>query len=141
MKKTILFAMALLWAYATTFAQSKTPSAVRTAFNQKFPDATKIKWDKENAQEYEAEFKWKGVNYIANFTENGNWLETESPISFNQLPDKVQKAYNMAHKGAPVKAVAKIETVKNATKYEVEFKQSGKTVELFYTNDGTEVKE
>ena len=133
--------MALVCAYATSFAQSKTPTAVTTAFNQKFPNVTKVKWDKENAHEYEASFEWKGEKLSANFSDIGEWLETESPISFNLLPDKVQSAFNSAHKGATVKAVAKIETSKGTTKFEVEFKQGVKTVELFYTTDGTEIKE
>ena len=141
MKKIIFVAMVLVCAYATSFAQSKTPTAVTTAFNQKFPNATKVKWDKENAHEYEASFEWKGEKLSANFSDNGEWLETESPISFNLLPEKVQSAFNSAHKGALVKAVAKIETSKGITKFEVEFKQGVKTIELFYTIDGTEIKE
>lgn len=133
--------MALVCAYATSFAQSKTPTAVTTAFNQKFPYATKVKWGKENAYEYEASFEWKGEKLSANFSDTGEWLETESPIAFNQLPEKVQSAFNVAHKGATVKAVAKIETSKGITKFEVEFKQGVKTVELFYTADGKEIKE
>jgi len=133
--------MALVCAYATSFAQGKTLTAVTTAFNQKFPNATKVKWDKENAHEYEASFEWKGEKLSANFSDTGEWLETESPISFNQLPEKVQTAFNSAHKGATIKAVAKIETSKGITKFEVEFKQSVKTVELFYTTDGREIKE
>jgi len=141
MKKIIFFAMALVCAYATSFAQSKTPMAVTTAFNQKFPNATKVKWDKENAHEYEASFDWKGEKLSANYSDKGEWLETESPISFNLLPEKVQATFNSAHKGATIKGVAKIETSKGITKFEVEFKQGVKTVELFYTADGTEVKE
>lgn len=141
MKKIIFVAIALVCAYATSFAQGKTPTAVTTAFNQKFPNATKVKWDKENAHEYEASFEWKGEKLSANFSDTGEWLETESPITFNQLPEKVKTAFNDAHKGATIKAVAKIETSKGTTKFEVEFKQSVKTVELFYTTDGTEIKE
>lgn len=140
MKKIIFVATVIICAIATSFAQSKTPTAVTTAFNQKFSNATKVKWDKENAHEYEAGFEWKGAKYSANFSDTGEWLETESPITFNQLPEKVQTVFNGSHKGATVKAVAKIETSKGITKYEVEIKQGVKTVELFYTTDGTETK-
>ena len=63
MKKIIFAAMVLLCTYSTSFAQSKTPTAANTAFNQKFPNATKVKWDKESSNNYEAEFEWKGVKY------------------------------------------------------------------------------
>lgn len=140
MKKIIFVATVIICSIATSFAQSKTPTAVTTAFNQKFSNATKVKWDKENAHEYEAGFEWKGAKYSANFSDTGEWLETESPTTFKQLPEKVQTAFNASHKGAKVIAVAKIETSKGTTKYEVEFKQGVKTVELFYTADGIETK-
>lgn len=136
----ILGALVLICAYVTSFAQSKTPSAVVTAFNLKFPNAVKIKWDKENAHEYEASFDMNGEKYSANFNDKGEWLETESPISFNQLPEKVLNTFNTTHKGAIIKTVAKIETAKGLIKYEVEFKNGAKTMELFYTADGTEIK-
>ncbi len=141
MKKIIIVAMALICAYAISFAQIKTPAAVTTAFDKKFPNATNVKWDKENAREYEAEFEWEGVKYSANFSNSGQWLETESPLMFDQLPDKVQKAFNAKHKGTKVKDVSKLEMSKGITKYEVEIMQGSKTIELFYTTDGTATKE
>lgn len=141
MKKIIFVVMAIVFAYTTSFAQSKTPSAVTTAFSQKFPNATNVKWDKENAHEYEASFEWKGEKHSANFSDTGEWLETECISAFNLLPDKVQTTFNASHKGATIKAVAKIETSKGVIKYEVEIKQGIKTVELFYTADGIETKE
>jgi hypothetical protein len=141
MKKIIFAAIVLLCTYSTSFAQSKTPTAAKTAFNQKFPNASKVKWDKESSNNYEAEFEWKGVKYSANFNEKGEWLETESLFSFNQLPEKVQTAFASTHKGKTPKAVSKIETSKQGTIYELEITKGIKTVELFYKSDGSETKE
>lgn len=140
MKKIIFVAVAFICAYATSFAQSKTPNAVTITFNQKFPNASNVKWDKENAHEYEASFVWKGEKHSANFNDTGEWLETESPITFNQLPEKVQTAFNASHKVTTIKAVAKIETSKGQTQYEVEIKQGLKTVEFFYEANGSVIK-
>ncbi len=139
MTKSILTVVSFLLLSTLTFA-GNAPTAVQKAFEQKFPDATSVKWDKENAHEYEASFEWKGEKHSANFSDSGEWLETESASSFNQLPDKVQTAFNTSHKGAIVKAVATIQTSKGITKYEVEFKRGVKTVELFYSADGNETK-
>lgn len=117
------------------------PAAVQKAFEQKFPNTSKLKWDKENAHEYEASFEWNGKNCSANFSDSGEWLETESQITFSDLPDKVQKAYTISHKEAKIKAVAKIETSKGITKYEVKIKQGIKIVELLCAEDGTILKE
>lgn len=141
MKKIVFVVVVLLSAIATGFAQGKIPTAVSTAFNQKFANASHVSWDKENAHEYEASFQLKGVSYSANFSDSGEWLETESPITFDQLPEKVRLAFNASHKGATVKAVAKIETSEGNTKYEVEILQGLKRVELFYDAAGNEVSE
>ena len=141
MKKIILTFLAFVCAFATGFTQCKTPGTVTAAFNQKFPNAKSVKWDKENAHEYEASFELESAKYSANFSDNGDWLETESPISFDQLPEKVQKAFNASHKSTVIKAVSKIETAKGITKYELEIKEGKKTVELFYLADGASTKE
>ncbi len=140
MKKIFFVAMALLCTYATNCTAGKPPSAVIAAFNQKFPNATNVKWEKENRHEYEAEFTWQNKNLSANFNDTGAWLETESPISFSLLPEKVRSAFNVSHPGATLKAVAQIEYSDGSIKYEVELKKGAKTIELFYNENGAEVK-
>lgn len=141
MKNLLFVALTILCSYATSFAQSKAPKAVETAFNAKFPNATKVKWDKENATEYEANFVLNNLKHSANYSISGEWLETESLTTFDKIPTEVQKAFNTAHKGAKVKAVAKIENAKNETLYEIEVKKGLKAVEYFYNADGTIHKE
>jgi len=140
MRKNILLIIALLLVYSVGFASVKAPVEVTKAFNQKFPNATSVKWVKENEHEYEANFKWNGVKYAANYSDKGEWLETETTIEFNKLPEKVQQAFNTAHKTEKIKAVAKIENSKGEIKYEIELKKGKKTIELFYTADGKEIK-
>jgi hypothetical protein len=140
MNKIILTALVLLCAAVSSFAQSKTPQAVLEAFNKKFPNATKVKWEKENAKEFEASFNLKGVDYSANYSDTGEWMETESTIDFNDLPNSVKATFNASHPNTKVKEVAKIETSKGQTQFEVEIKQGMKTVEFLYNSDGTEIK-
>jgi hypothetical protein len=140
-KKTLFVVMALIYGYATGFAQSKTPDAVTKAFKAKFPTATAVNWDKEGANEYEASFMLKEEKYSASFDKTGDWLETESPFKWEQLPDKVQNAFDASHKGATIKMVAKIESAKGGIKYEIEVKQGAKTLELFYYENGTKASE
>ncbi|MEY4925856.1 MAG: hypothetical protein RI894_292 [Bacteroidota bacterium] len=137
MKQTIFNSIAIFAVLSTASAQTKAPAAVATAFNAKFAEAKNIKWEKENAHEYEAAFQLNGIKCAANFTEKGEWLETESPITFAELPDAVQKAFTVAHKKAKIKVVEKIEMATGVTHYEVEMK-GGK--EVLYNADGTLVK-
>ena len=136
--KILFFAFCVLLIASCTNAGT-TPEAVRKSFEQKFPNATNVKWVKENKHEYEANFEWNGVKHSANFLDSGEWLETESPIDFNDLPEMVQTSFNSNHKDAERKAVAKIETSKNMTKFEVEIKKGVKTVEYFYDQNGNKL--
>jgi hypothetical protein len=138
MKKYFFVAMALVCAYATCFAQSKIPTAVITAFQQKFPNAAQIKWEKENDHIYEAAFEYMSEHLSSNFSEAGAWLETERPLFFNQLPENVQQAFRDAHKGAILKEVAKIERADGSFLFEVEFKKGLKSIEVLYTPEGKE---
>ena len=140
MKKILFIAMLLAFTDALVAAQGKAPSAVTIAFNQKFPEAKNVHWDKENAHEYEASFVWNASKYSANFSDSGEWLETESAITFNQLPEKVQAAFKAVNKASTIKAVAKIETLKGKIKYEIEIKKGIKTTEFFYDSDGVVLK-
>ena len=66
------------------------PANIKTAFSQKFPDATNVKWDNENEKEWEAEFKMDGNEYSANFDINATWMETEYEISETEIPGTVK---------------------------------------------------
>jgi hypothetical protein len=140
MKKMILVVVSLLCALATGYAQSKTPVAVMVAFNQKFPDAKKVRWEKELSAKYEADFKWNSQAYSASFDVNGEWLQTETHLSFNQLPEKVQAVFKSANKGAKVREVTKIETSDGTIKYEVEVMNGFKGKDIIYSEDGTVLK-
>jgi hypothetical protein len=140
MKKIIFVVLAMVFVYATSPAQGKVPKSVETAFNVKFPKAIKVKWEKENKHEYEANFMQNGLNYSANFSDLGEWFETESLITFDELPLKIQTVFNSNHKEEKIKAVAKIETSKGDTQYEIEIKKGLKTVEYIYNSIGELIK-
>ena len=89
---TILMAVVIIvLSQACAHTNSQVPAKVKAAFNQKFPDAKKVKWDKENANEWEAEFKMNGKEYSANFTSNGTWKETEYEIKKSDIPAAVKQ--------------------------------------------------
>ncbi len=138
-KKSILIVIALILMSVGAYAQT-IPAAVTQAFNSKFPSAANVKWDKENKNDYEASFDMNGITYSANFTATGDWLETETGTSFDQLPQTVQDAFRKGHKTNKVKAAAIIETSQGVTKYEVEYKNGKKTSEFLYDDKGNVVK-
>lgn len=136
MKNILFVAFFICNIFTTTNAQTKVPKVVNDAFTKKFPTATNVKWEKESKTEFEANFTENKTKKSVNYSEKGDWLETESAITFEQLPAKVQKSFIDATKNAKVKAVAKIETSTGETNYEIEVKKVIGTVEYFYNSEG-----
>ena len=71
---------------------NKIPTSVASAFNLKCPNATQIRWEKEDAKVWEAEFTSEGNKISANFADDGTWLETEREIVVADLPMAVAVA-------------------------------------------------
>ncbi len=74
MKNLVVVLAAALFISLTACAQTPKdlPVKVKTSFDQKFPGVQKVKWSKENATEWEAEFKMAGKEYSANYTAEGD---------------------------------------------------------------------
>ena len=99
-------------AYSLTDAADKVPEKVKAAFASKFPNAKKVKWEMEDHQEWEAEFKLKGEEYSANFLDDGTWTETEHEIKKSQLPSVVKNAILVSFPKYKMEEIEMIETTK-----------------------------
>lgn len=116
--KSILALLLITGAAACSQAQD-VPAAVKQAFKQKFSQASRVEWGKENATEYEAEFELNGTNMSANFTADGTWKETEMEMDAAELPEAVRQTLQRDFAGIHVNGAARIENSKG-TLYEVE---------------------
>lgn len=87
---TVLLVAFSMRSHAQKSERKSVPDKVLSAFNAKFPDAKKVEWEMENDTEWEAEFKWNGVEYSANFSTNGEWRETEYEIKKSDIPSNIR---------------------------------------------------
>ncbi len=126
-------------AFSFSPKKDKRPQAVEESFRKKFPDAQKVKWEKEKT-EYEASFVLNGVQTSANFTVNGEWKETESTVSVSDLPKNVSDGILSAYPAAKIINAAKIETTEKGVQYEADIKNGKKKLEVLFDTDGKEVK-
>lgn len=115
------------------------PAKIKTAFEQKFPKATKVKWDKEKEAEWEAEFKMNGQEYSANFNSDGSWKETEYEIEKSAIPKKVKQTLNNEFAGYDIEETEISETTDEKV-YEFALEKDETDIEVAISPDGRLVK-
>ena len=96
------------------------PAAVKTALAKKYPEASKVTWEKENGN-YEANWGGKsGEDNSVHFTPSGNFIEIVNAIAVTELPTSTV-AYVKAHyKGAKITEAGKVTDANGKTSYEAE---------------------
>lgn len=86
--KNFLTILTVAFICSCSYGQT-TPKAVKDAFAKKFPNSTKVSWEKEAPKEWESEFTFDGNKIFANFVEDRTWLETEKDIKSIDSPKVV----------------------------------------------------
>jgi len=131
MKKVFGLAAIMLALSTATFAQEKNeekegqkkinvPAAVRTALSKKYPDASKVGWEKENGN-YEANWGGKsGEDHSVQFTPSGNFMEIVNAIPVTELPKSTIAYIKEHYKGAKITEAGKVTDTKGKTSYEAE---------------------
>lgn len=109
-------------------AQEKSKSvmpapAAKAGFQQQFPKATKVKWEKEK-DGYEVNFMDRGTEMSALIDLKGALKETESSIAAAELPAAVRTYIQAHYKGQNVKEAAKIKSADGTVTYEAEVNKS-----------------
>lgn len=140
MKKIFIVLIAAILIGSAAQSQIKVTDAAKKAFAAKFPNATNVKWGKENVNEYEAEFKLNGQPVSANFKLDGSWVETESSIAVAELPSAVTNAIKAKYPGTVLNRAEKVELPGGKTVYETVVKVNGKKKEIEINPDGTFVQ-
>ena len=131
---------AVVMFFSFSFAMTP-PAQVKTAFDKKFPTATKITWGKESAKEWEADFLLDGIKISAVFFEDGKWLETEQMIKATELPKAVADAIKAKYPGWIIAEADKTESAKLGAIYEADLKKGKLKKAVAYKADGSAVTE
>lgn len=140
MKRIFLTAIGFACAYGIALAANP-PSEVKKAFDFKFPKATNVKWEKENAKEWEASFLTNGEKVSANFSIDGSWVETEKSIKISELPKAVIQTEQKKFPGWKLVGAEKTETAKNGLIYETIITSGTHKKEIAFKENGTPVVE
>lgn len=140
MKKTVILMLGTIMVLTQACAQNTAaPAKVTSSFSKKFPTAKNVKWDKENATEWEAEFKMNGEEYSANFNNEGTWLETEYEIEASAIPEAVKKTLASEFSGYDIEEVELSETAKGKV-YEFSLEKDETDMEVAISPEGKVIK-
>jgi Tfp pilus assembly protein PilX len=138
--KTFLLILSVVLCTAVSSAQkinaAKVPASVNSNFNAKFPNASKVKWEKEK-ENYEASFVVNQSEQSALLNSVGELIETEIEITNKELPKNVLPYVASKYPGKKISETSKITSAQGLITFEVEIK--GK--DLIFDNNGFLIKE
>jgi len=140
MKKNLLTAILIVIAAAGVKAQDiKTkdvPAAVKAALMKKYPEATKVSWEKEKGN-YEANWGGKsGEDNSVQFTPAGEFVAIVKAIKVSELPKNVVPYVKQHYHGAKVAEAGHVTDAAGKTSYEAEVKGA----DLIFDENGNFVK-
>jgi len=140
MTNSIIILMIMAVVSLSACGQNKVvPPKVKTALEQKFPNAQKVKWNKENETEWEAEFKLNDEEYSANYSTDGIWKETEHKIENSAIPANVKQSLDTEFAGYKIEE-AEISETANGSVYEFAVEKDETAMEVAISPDGKVVK-
>ncbi len=139
MKKLLFLLTATLcvaFVKAQKLQQKEVPLKVKAALKQKFPDASHIKWEKED-QNFEAGFKSGTTHSSVLFNATGDILETETAIAASDLSNSIKQYIQKNYPGKKIKEAASITDAKGVVTYEAEVSN----LDLIFNSNGEFIKE
>lgn len=119
-----------------TKAQGKVPDEVKAAFQNKYPGENDPDWKKDRNGNYESHFKKDGKHYKADFSPDGNWIETELSIKKKDLPEVIQDLIKAEYSDFEIVEIEEVQHHSKGLFYDVEFKQNGEKKDVEFSADG-----
>lgn|SRR5690606_2809851 len=145
--KKVLFGLAVTsLAYLPVGAQGVqkrgVPAVVLNAFQQQFPKARQVEWERNRDGNYEVEFDNGifGRDHEVIISPEGKVLRHEEELASYSLPDAVKKAIETEFGGYRVDDVKKIDAGGTIT-YAVDLDSRHGDLDVIFAADGTIVKE
>lgn len=123
---SLTVAASLLFSCATS---QQPPAAVIQAFNRQYPDHKPV-WEAQ-PYGYEAVFTKAGLEYEAEYSATGTWLETEYEVQESQFSPAVLQRVKQQYPGYAI-TKHEIELTPQGKFYEVEVAANGEERELYF---------
>jgi len=137
MKKAILLALSMIMFAAGVFAQLRAvPASVTDAFKSRYPHAENVAW-KDKLTNFTATFNLNNTEMTAEFSNKGEWRNSEAKITYDALPASVQDGFKKS-KYADWKtgSVTEIQRMGKGVQYRVYVEKSEPFQKKFLYFDG-----
>lgn len=130
----VVFLLALIG--CNNYAEGQVPEAVKTSFKTKYPSETHPDWQKDKNGNFESHFKKDRKHYRADFSPNGDWIETERSIDEKDLPKAVREAIKSNYKKERIVEIEEVDHAQKGLFYDVEFKIDGEKKDVEFNSNG-----
>ena len=146
MKKIIyiagLFIVLALTTTNTSAQIRKIPAEVTNAFQQKYPDAKSVEW-RDKLSSFTASFQLDSTTYIAQFSNKGEWENTEEAIDESDLPEEVKAGFDKSrYTDWNIGQVTRIELPGDELQYRIEVAKGDiKKRNLYFNSEGRMLKD
>ncbi len=110
------------------------PPQVLEEFEYRFADAENVVWLQQGDQYYGARFQLKGNAAESVYTPDGQWIQTELDIAYQEMPDSARSYCRSHYPDYQARDVKKVSTRKQGILYEIKVlggvKQIGMTFDM-----------
>lgn len=142
MYRFILLAAVMIFA-TQAFAQTKAPKKIRKVLLERYPDAEIVKvkedWEMKGKSKqnktYKVLFKHDGGLSSSEFDSKGNWIQTKTKISEDELPEAVKKNIEEYYYMYNIVIVARFENPENEG-YEVFLDNGNDGFDIQFSKEG-----
>ncbi len=108
-------------------------------FTVKYPAVKKVKWNEKTSDIWEAKFKINGIDYSADFYEDGKWIETAHEIEKKEIPISVKSTLETQFSGYEIQKTQLFET-KDFSHYEFVLGKGKEEIEVIVDPNNNIVK-
>jgi hypothetical protein len=120
----------------------KIPAGVTESFKSRYPHAERVSW-KDDLRSFEAEFILNNYQMKANFDTDGDWLQSDRKMKYDELPGAIKDGYQKS-KFTDWEVISVYEITKNMdpVQYRILVKKSGVQKKcLYFSADGKLTRE
>ncbi|HUQ65283.1 MAG TPA: PepSY-like domain-containing protein [Flavitalea sp.] len=146
MKKIIYIAgLFITFTILTTSSSAqlrKIPAEVTNAFQEKYPEAKSVEW-RDKLSSFTASFQLDSTTYLAQFSNKGEWENTEEAIDESELPEEVKNGFGKSrYTDWNMGRVTKIQLPNDELQYRLEVAKGDiKKRNLFFNEEGRMLKD